>query len=82
MSQRRAVTKAMALRYRSASRADKAVMLTELCALAGWHSNRARKALRSVLGPKRVGRNVSHAYRCMNRAGFCANAVSRTFSRP
>jgi hypothetical protein len=37
MSQRKAVTRAMALRYRSASKLGKAAMLAELCALTGWH---------------------------------------------
>ena len=54
MSQRKAVTKAVATRYRSASKGAKAVILDELCATTGWHRDHARKALRQALGPRRV----------------------------
>jgi hypothetical protein len=50
------VTKATAIRYRSASKKDKATILAELCALTGWHRDHARKALRRALGPKPVAR--------------------------
>ncbi|WP_210435159.1 DDE-type integrase/transposase/recombinase [Saccharopolyspora sp. ASAGF58] len=56
MSQRKAVTKATAIRYRSASKKDKTVILAELCELTGWHRDHARKALRLALGPKPVAR--------------------------
>ncbi len=55
MSQRRAVTKAIATRYRRASKADKGRILDELCATTGWHRSHARKALAESLRP-RVGR--------------------------
>ncbi|NMM24549.1 MAG: integrase, partial [Phycicoccus sp.] len=54
MSQRKAVTRATATRYRSASKGAKAVILDELCQLTGWHRDHARKALRRALGPRRV----------------------------
>jgi len=54
MSQRKAITKATATRYRSASKGAKVVILDELCATTGWHRDHARKALRQALGPRRV----------------------------
>jgi hypothetical protein len=54
MGQRRAVTKAIATRYRRASKADKSKLLDELCATTGWHRNHARKALGQALLPKVV----------------------------
>lgn len=52
MSQRKAVTKATAIRYHSSSPQDKTAILTELCALTGWHRDHARKALRTALRPR------------------------------
>ncbi|CCG01398.1 integrase catalytic domain-containing protein [Blastococcus saxobsidens] len=49
MGQRKAVTKTTAKRYRSASKSEKAAILTELCAVTGWHRDHARKALRLAL---------------------------------
>ncbi len=54
MSQRKAVTKAVAARYRRASKAGKGLILDELCATTGWHRNHARKALSAALKPQLV----------------------------
>ena len=54
MGQRKAVTKAIATRYRRASKADKGKILDELCATTGWHRNHARKALAGALRPRLV----------------------------
>src|SRR5664280_2502691 len=54
MSQRRAVTKAIATRYKRVDKAAKGVILDELCATTGWHRSHARKALTAALKPKIV----------------------------
>ena len=54
MSQRRAVTKTIATRYKRADKAAKGVILDELCATTRWHRNHARKALAAALRPRIV----------------------------
>ena len=54
MSQRKAVTKTIATRYKRSKRSAKKIILDELCAITGWHRDHARKALRDALIIKKV----------------------------
>jgi len=54
MSQRRAVTKAIATRCERSDKAAKGTILDELCAATGWHRNHAREALAQAAKPKVV----------------------------
>ena len=61
MSERKAVTRAIATRYQRASKVDKQRILDELCATTGWHRDHARKALRGARRPKIVKPRKPHA---------------------
>ena len=54
LTERRAVTGAIAIRYAQADKRTKSFILDELCATTGWHRNHARKALASALQPRRL----------------------------
>jgi hypothetical protein len=58
MAERKAVTKAIATRYKRADKPGKAKILDELCA-TGWHRDHARKALRGALRPREFRRRVA-----------------------
>ena len=54
MSERKAVSKRLALEYRKASKVGKGQILDQVCGLNGWHRNHARKALTHALVLKPV----------------------------
>ena len=49
MSERKAVTKKLALEYRRGDKARKGQILDQVCELNGWHRSHARKALQQAL---------------------------------
>lgn len=54
MSERKAVTKKLALEYRRGDKARKGQILDQVCELNGWHRSHARKALTQALVLKAV----------------------------
>ena len=71
MSQRRAVTKTIATRYK---RVDNGLILDELCSTTGWHRNHARKAVVGALTPKVVRPRKAREPRIW-AGGRCGTAV-------
>lgn len=51
LGERRAVTRAAAIRCQQAGKGGKSRILDELCANTGWHRSHARKALKAALQP-------------------------------
>jgi len=54
MATRKAITKALAVRYRDASKELKGEILDTVCGLTGYHRDYARRALRTALKPRPV----------------------------
>ena len=54
MASRRAITRAQAVKYRSATRAGKSEILDAVCAVTGFNRDYARRALKGALKPRVV----------------------------
>jgi hypothetical protein len=61
LAHRRAVTRAQAVKYRSASRAEKSRILDVVCSVTGFNRDYARRALRRALGPRSVTPRAARA---------------------
>lgn len=76
MANRRAITTAQALRYRSASRAEKARILDAVCAMTGFHRDYARRALRrAASSPAGQGQGAPGADVRARRRGGAAEVL-------
>lgn len=58
MATRKAITKALAVRYRNGSKELKGEILDTVCGLTGYHRDYARRALRAALKPTPVRKQV------------------------
>src|SRR5664279_5662955 len=61
MAPRKAITRALAVRYRDGSRTLKADILDTVCGLTAYHRDYARRALRAALKPRVVTPRVARA---------------------
>jgi hypothetical protein len=59
MAHRKAITRAQAVRYRNATKAQKSVILNSVCQVTGLNRDYARRALRLALVPKVVQRRAA-----------------------
>jgi len=63
MATRKAITKALAVRYRDASKELKGEILDTVCGVTGYHRDYARRALRAALEPQPVRARAPRAPR-------------------
>src|SRR3954454_22749872 len=61
MATRKAITRALALRYRDGSKELKGEILDTVCGLTGYHRDYARRALRAALRPRPVRPRAARA---------------------
>ena len=61
MANRRAITRAQAAKYRSATRAGKSEILDAVCAVTGFNRDYARRALKRALKPRVVRPRAARA---------------------
>ena len=62
MATRKAITKALAVKYRNASKELKGEILDTVCGLTGYHRDYARWVLRAALQPRPVACSSTHAH--------------------
>ena len=66
MATRKAITKALAVKYRNASKELKGEILDTVCGLTGYHRDYARRVLQASLKPRPVAVRA-HAHQSTTR---------------